>query len=283
MDDRRFDALTRSLAAAKTRRGFLGTLAAIGAGLIGAKPADAQQVTQAQCGNKFCASNPGVCTNGCVCCVYPNGNSRCRPPGTCSPGIEVVGTTTAAPTTTTPAPTTTSTTSTTTTSTTSTTTQAPTTTTTTGVPTTTTMTSTTSTTTTAAPITTTTTTQAPTTSTTTSTTTTTPAPTTTTTTTTTAPPFSACETSADCETGFVCDAGDGVCRSCASDLECEDGGSSGACLSLGDGSGRFRCANIQTCVCPGTCADCGAEQTCFRTGANLCAGKNLCCVATPAF
>src|SRR5215204_6479279 len=113
MDDRRFDALTRSLAAAKTRRGFLGTLAAIGAGLIGAKPAGAQPVTQAFCGNVICASNPGVCKPGCVCCGYPNGNSRCRPASECTGRgfvIPVPATTTTAPTTTTAAPTTTTTT-----------------------------------------------------------------------------------------------------------------------------------------------------------------------------
>ena len=61
MDPRQFDSLTRSLAAPKTRRGFLGALAALGAGLLGARAAGAQ-VTQAQCGNKVCAANPGVCT-----------------------------------------------------------------------------------------------------------------------------------------------------------------------------------------------------------------------------
>ncbi len=88
MDHRSFDSLTRSLASAKTRRGILGSLAAIGAGLAGARAADAQ-VTQAQCGNKTCANNPGKCSDGCVCCVYSNGNSRCRPPGTCGPGAAV--------------------------------------------------------------------------------------------------------------------------------------------------------------------------------------------------
>ncbi len=97
MDSPRFDALTRSLATAKTRRGLLGSLAALGAGLLGAQAAGAQ-VTQAQCGNKICGSNPGVCTNGCVCCAYPNGNSRCRPPQDCtSPGAVATTTTTPAP------------------------------------------------------------------------------------------------------------------------------------------------------------------------------------------
>ena len=53
MDPRSFDALTRTFAAPKTRRGLLGAIAAIGAGLLGAKAADAQ-VTQAQCGNVVC-------------------------------------------------------------------------------------------------------------------------------------------------------------------------------------------------------------------------------------
>lgn len=88
MDDRRFDSLARSLAAPQTRRALIGALAAFGAGVLGSRAAVAQ-VTQVQCGNKICASNPGVCNPGCVCCVYPNGNSRCRPPGTCAPGTAV--------------------------------------------------------------------------------------------------------------------------------------------------------------------------------------------------
>jgi hypothetical protein len=97
VDGSRFDTLTRSLAAPKTRRGLLGSLAALGAGLLGARAteqADAQ-VSQLSCGNQFCASNPGGCKSGCVCCVYTNPvtnrviNSRCRPPGTCAPGTAV--------------------------------------------------------------------------------------------------------------------------------------------------------------------------------------------------
>src|SRR5215207_1334808 len=139
MDPRRFDALARSLAASKTRRGFLGTLAAVGAGLLGSRAA-AAQVTQAFCGNVVCAANPGVCKSGCVCCGYSNGNSRCMPPGNCTGFIlgPTTTTTTTAPTTpsttTTVAPTTTTTTvapTTTTQAPTTTTTQAPTTTTTT--------------------------------------------------------------------------------------------------------------------------------------------------------
>ena len=86
VDSHSFDALTRSLAAPRTRRGLLGTIAAFGAGLLGAKSADAQ-VSQAQCGNVTCRTNPARCNAGCVCCDYGNGNSRCRPPGTCSPGV----------------------------------------------------------------------------------------------------------------------------------------------------------------------------------------------------
>ncbi len=94
MNPRRFDALTQSLASATTRRGLLGTLAALGAGLLGARATDAQ-VTQAQCGNVTCKSNPGKCATGCVCCVYPNGNSRCRPPQDCTaPGTPTPTTTT---------------------------------------------------------------------------------------------------------------------------------------------------------------------------------------------
>ena len=81
MDSRRFDALTKSLIAPNTRRGLLGTLAAVGAVLAGAHSAEQAnaQVSQAQCGNKICAANPAVCTDGCVCCIYTNGNSRRRP------------------------------------------------------------------------------------------------------------------------------------------------------------------------------------------------------------
>ena len=80
MDERRFDSLSRSLAAAKTRRDLLVGLAALGAGLIGARTADAQ----AQCGNKTCRNNPGKCSSGCVCCEYGNGNTRCVPAGGCT-------------------------------------------------------------------------------------------------------------------------------------------------------------------------------------------------------
>ncbi len=141
VDPRWFDDLTRLLAAPRSRRGFLGSLAALAAGLLGGRAADAQ-VTQAQCGNVVCAANPGICKPGCVCCVYPNGNSRCRPPQECTaPGTVATTTTTIAPTTTTVAPVTT-------------TTAAPTTTTTTAGPTTTTTTAgpTTTSTTTAVPI-----------------------------------------------------------------------------------------------------------------------------------
>jgi len=86
-----FDAFApRSLAVAKTRRGLLGTLAALGAGFLGARATDAQQVTQAYCGNVVCCGDGCACKPGCVCCVHGNGNSRCRPPGSCSGGTEVV-------------------------------------------------------------------------------------------------------------------------------------------------------------------------------------------------
>ena len=96
MDPQRFDSLARSLAAPKTRRGFLGTMAALAAGLTGSRAVGAQ-VSQAQCGNKVCAANPGGCTDGCVCCVYGNGNSRCRPSGDCTGTIATPTTTTAPP------------------------------------------------------------------------------------------------------------------------------------------------------------------------------------------
>ena len=96
MDGNQFDDLSRKLAIGISRRR---AVAGVLAGLLGAlglvKAADAQ-VTQAQCGNKVCAANPGICTNSCVCCVYSNGNPRCRPPGTSSPGTELCTTTTTA-------------------------------------------------------------------------------------------------------------------------------------------------------------------------------------------
>ncbi len=97
VEPRRFDSLTRSLASPKTRRGLLGSLTALGAGLLGAQVADAQ-VTQALCGNVVCGSNPGICNPGCVCCTYSNGNSRCMPPNKCTaPGTVAATTTTPAP------------------------------------------------------------------------------------------------------------------------------------------------------------------------------------------
>ena len=105
MDPRRFDSLARSLATPQTRRGLFGSVAAIAAGALGLRGARSQ-VTQAYCGNVTCRNNPSKCKDGCVCCDYGNGNSRCRPSGACSPGTEVGGTT--------PAPTTTTSTTTTT-------------------------------------------------------------------------------------------------------------------------------------------------------------------------
>ena len=106
MDPRRFDSLTRSLAAPRTRRGLLGGLAALGAGLFGSRATGAQ-VTQAQCGNLVCYNRTTqtvdiACAPGCVCCVYLNGNSRCQPAGSCSGTVvsPTTTTTTAAPTTT---------------------------------------------------------------------------------------------------------------------------------------------------------------------------------------
>ena len=88
MDSNRFDSLTRIFASRLSRRaaieGAAGLLTAVGL----RQGADAH-VSQVRCGNQMCARDPGVCTDGCICCVYPNGNSRCRPPGTCSPGESV--------------------------------------------------------------------------------------------------------------------------------------------------------------------------------------------------
>ena len=72
MDPRSFDRLARSFATPKTRRGLLGAVAALGAGLFGARGAGAQ-VTQTYCGNQAVRqTNPGSCKPGCVCCVYTN-------------------------------------------------------------------------------------------------------------------------------------------------------------------------------------------------------------------
>ena len=87
MDPRRFDSLARSVATPRTRRGILGGIAALAAGLAGARSAGAE-VSQAFCGNVKCAGNAGVCKAGCVCCTWSNGNSRCMPPSKCSGTIE---------------------------------------------------------------------------------------------------------------------------------------------------------------------------------------------------
>ena len=90
MDRNRFDDLSRTLATGISRRATLKAAGAAALGILGLRAATAEaQVSQRQCGNVTCGSNPGVCNDGCVCCVYGNGNSRCRPPGTCSPGITI--------------------------------------------------------------------------------------------------------------------------------------------------------------------------------------------------
>ena len=135
MEDRHFDNLTRTLARGLSRRSAVKVAAAGLLGALGQRAGAGAQVTQAQCGNQLCASSPGGCKPGCVCCGYPNGDSRCRPPGTARNrhpparhGRATTTPTTAAPTTTTQAPTTTTTTAQPTTTATPTTTLAPTTT-----------------------------------------------------------------------------------------------------------------------------------------------------------
>jgi uncharacterized protein YndB with AHSA1/START domain len=64
-------------------KGLAGSVAAGVAALLGRSGADARRVTQAQCGNEVCADDPTVCNEGCVCCVFGNGNSRCMPPSSC--------------------------------------------------------------------------------------------------------------------------------------------------------------------------------------------------------
>src|SRR5215203_898452 len=111
LDEDRFDDLSRRLARGLSRRQALAGLTAGVAAALGLRATrDAgAQVTQVYCGNPACASNPGGCKPGCVCYVYTDAvgqvtNSRCRPPGTCSPGTQAGGppttTTSARPTTT---------------------------------------------------------------------------------------------------------------------------------------------------------------------------------------
>jgi uncharacterized protein YndB with AHSA1/START domain len=87
MDGHRFDELTKRFAFGTSRRrvvkGLAGGIVAGAAALLGRSQADAQQVTQAYCGNATCTGHPGVCNDGCVCCVWSNGNSRCMPPANC--------------------------------------------------------------------------------------------------------------------------------------------------------------------------------------------------------
>ena len=67
MDPRRFDSLTRALAAAKTRRGLVGARRPRRGPLWrprGRRPSHAGAVRQ-----PGLRRQPGVCTNGCVCCV----------------------------------------------------------------------------------------------------------------------------------------------------------------------------------------------------------------------
>lgn len=88
MDNRRFDELVRSVASGLARRSALKAAVAGVFVALGQREVSAGQVTQAHCGNVTCKSNLGTCKAGCVCCVYPNGNSRCRPPGNCASGGE---------------------------------------------------------------------------------------------------------------------------------------------------------------------------------------------------
>ena len=87
MDGDRFDDLSRRLAVGLSRRKAVKGAVAGALGALGLRTvADAQVVTQSYCGNVVCVGNACVCKPGCVCCSYANGNSRCRPPGTCSSG-----------------------------------------------------------------------------------------------------------------------------------------------------------------------------------------------------
>ncbi len=97
MDGNRFDDMSRKLAAGVSRRAAVKAAAAALLGAIGVRRVAGAQVTQATCGNVVCASNPGICKPGCVCCAFSNGNSRCMPPGNCSGTVVGPGATTTTP------------------------------------------------------------------------------------------------------------------------------------------------------------------------------------------
>src|SRR5687768_9678187 len=73
MDDARFDALTRVLAAPGSRRRVLGVLGA-GIAAVGLRRRSAEAQI---CPNLVCRTEPEVCPPDCPCCVFPNGNNRC--------------------------------------------------------------------------------------------------------------------------------------------------------------------------------------------------------------
>jgi hypothetical protein len=87
MDGRRFDDLAKGLATTPSRRkvlkGLAGGIVAGMAALLGRSEADAQRITQAYCGNQVCDGDPSVCRDGCSCCVFGNGNTRCMPLDDC--------------------------------------------------------------------------------------------------------------------------------------------------------------------------------------------------------
>lgn len=94
MDAPRFDHLARAFAANVSRRDTLKAAVAGLLAVLGVRNGVGAQVSQAQCGNMTCAKDPGVCNDGCVCCLYRDSrgrvsNSRCRPPGACGPGEAV--------------------------------------------------------------------------------------------------------------------------------------------------------------------------------------------------
>jgi hypothetical protein len=90
MDERRFDALTRTLAGSTTRRGILrraslAGMAAVVGGLLGRRGASANHCDYIGCG---CATGVRhACGNGLVCCPsspgLPGGGGVCAPRGQC--------------------------------------------------------------------------------------------------------------------------------------------------------------------------------------------------------
>ena len=80
MDDRRFDQMTRSLAKATSRRGFVRGLLGVagGAGVVALRGHEADAARRGFSGpcipaGSFCAANAQCCTNFCMANIGPGG------------------------------------------------------------------------------------------------------------------------------------------------------------------------------------------------------------------